>query len=114
MPIPPPTCPVTCPTPCGLGEMRCSGGMDANGCMMPDTCMPAFGKYRICFLFLVCKKLQFNQKIAADGVDEVKCPNVCPVPCGLEEVFCPGGLMQTTGCPMPNTCMPKIGKCFGN
>ena len=94
--------------------MRCSGGMDANGCMMPDTCMPAFGKYRICFLFLVCKKLQFNQKIAADGVDEVKCPNVCPVPCGLEEVFCPGGLMQTTGCPMPNTCMPKIGKCFGN
>ena len=93
MSIQPPTCPVTCPTPCGPGEMRCSGGMDANGCMMPDTCIPAFGKYRICFLFLVCKKLQFNQKIAADGVDGVKCPNVCPVPCGLEEVFCPGGLM---------------------
>lgn len=23
------------------------------------------------------------KKIAADGVDGVKCPNVCPVPCGL-------------------------------
>ena len=44
MPIPPPTCPVTCPTPCGPGEMRCYGGIDANGCNMPDTCIPAYGK----------------------------------------------------------------------
>ena len=36
------------------------------------------------------------------------------MPCGLEEVYCPGGLNGWTGCPMPNTCMPVTGNCFGN
>ena len=36
------------------------------------------------------------------------------MPCGLEEVYCPGGLNGWNGCPMPNTCMPATGNCFGN
>ena len=35
------------------------------------------------------------------------------MPCGLEEVFCPGGLDGLTGCPKPNTCMPVTGNCLG-
>ena len=33
-------CPGMCPTQCAPGDMMCPGGMDGNGCMMPDTCTP--------------------------------------------------------------------------
>lgn len=36
-------CPVHCPAACGTGGMNCYGGMDANGCMMIETCAPING-----------------------------------------------------------------------
>ena len=36
-------CPVVCPVACGTGEMNCYGGMDTNGCRMPETCEPTIG-----------------------------------------------------------------------
>ena len=35
-------CPIQCPMNCGKDTMSCPGG-DANGCMMPDFCMPLKG-----------------------------------------------------------------------
>ena len=35
-------CPIQCPMNCGQDEMSCPGG-DANGCMIPDFCMPLKG-----------------------------------------------------------------------
>ena len=37
-------CPSFCPMKCGPEDMHCAGGMDWNGCPMPDTCMPSKGK----------------------------------------------------------------------
>ena len=32
-------CPAFCPTQCAVAtDMICSGGMTADGCMLPDTC----------------------------------------------------------------------------
>ena len=36
-------CPVVCPAACGAGQMNCYVGMDANGCVMSDTCAPING-----------------------------------------------------------------------
>ena len=31
------------PPDCGEDSMPCPGGMDGNGCMMPDFCIPTKG-----------------------------------------------------------------------
>ena len=36
-------CPVVCPAACGTGQMNCYAGLDANGCLMPETCAPTNG-----------------------------------------------------------------------
>ena len=36
-------CPAACPVTCPEDSMHCPGGMDPNGCQMPDTCMPVNG-----------------------------------------------------------------------
>merc|ERR1719225_1817106 len=36
-------CPVHCPAACPADHMHCGGGMDANGCMMPNTCVQMQG-----------------------------------------------------------------------
>ena len=38
-------CVVACPVTCPLNHMTCSGGSQANGCLMPDTCVSLTGKY---------------------------------------------------------------------
>ena len=75
-------CPVACPITCPEDHMHCGGGMDANGCPMPDTCTPISGD----------------------------CPVTCPVTCPLDHIQCPGGVMPD-GCPMPDTCMPVTANC---
>ena len=40
-------CPVSCPltvSNCPENHMICPGGLDANGCPMPPTCMPMTGR----------------------------------------------------------------------
>ena len=32
---------------CGAEEMLCPGGMDPQGCPMPDMCMPSTGNFEI-------------------------------------------------------------------
>ena len=48
-------CPVVCPAACGIAEQNCPGGLDSNGCMMPDVCTPMTGNFQNCPLILsVC------------------------------------------------------------
>merc|ERR1711990_503557 len=72
--------------------MNCPGG-DANGCMMPDTCMPTKGG-----------------PLDANGLE---CPVVCPMNCGKDMMSCPGG-DDGNGCMMPDTCMPTKGGPLDN
>ena len=81
-------CPEMAPVECGADEFNCPGGMDAEGCMMPDLCVPSKGP------------------MGFDGVTE--CPSNCPATCGAEELWCPGP-MDTNGCMGPETCMPMKG-----
>ena len=37
-----------------------------------------------------------------------ECPDVTPVVCGPDDMFCGGGF-DAAGCPMPNTCVPMTG-----
>ena len=38
-------CPASCPVPCPDNHMWCDGGVDANGCKMPNTCVANPSKY---------------------------------------------------------------------
>ena len=40
-------CPELLPAKCGPEEMMCPGGMDPQGCPMPDMCMPSKGNFEI-------------------------------------------------------------------
>ena len=75
-------CPEWEPSKCGPDDMPCKGGMDWDGCPMPDFCMPAKGPG--------------------------DCPSFCPTKCGPEEMPCWGG-MDPKGCMMPDTCIPMKG-----
>merc|ERR1739847_202757 len=68
---------------CGPREMHCSGGMDGNGCPMPDTC-----------------------QAETRGFNGAVCPAHCPVMCGPNDLWCDGG-SDCNGCKMPNTCVPN-------
>ena len=85
----PPTCPEIPPSECGPESMICPGGMDSNGCMMPDMCIPAMGSL---------------------GPDGYMCPALCPTMCGPEDMACPGG-MDSNGCWMPDMCIPMGVEC---
>ena len=74
-------CAVACPPACAAGDMICPGGIDHNGCPMPDTCGPAA---------------------------TATCPATCPVHCPQDHMHC-GGAMDTNGCMMPATCVPMTG-----
>ena len=37
-------CPEMTHMECGTEEMLCPGGMDSEGCPMPDMCMPMMGE----------------------------------------------------------------------
>merc|ERR1739846_138131 len=80
-------CPIQCPMDCGKDMMNCPGG-DANGCIMPDTCMPTKGG-----------------PLDNNGLE---CPVLCPMNCGKDMMSCPGG-DDGNGCMMPDTCMPTKG-----
>ena len=83
----PPICPEIAPSECGPESMTCPGGMDSNGCMMPDMCMPMMGPL---------------------GLDGNECPAFCPANCGPENIICSGG-MDSNGCKMPDMCIPSKG-----
>ena len=70
-----------CPTVCHPGHISCSGGFDANGCSIADTCV----------------KIE-------DG-----CPAVCPIKCPPNHMSCEGGY-DRNGCKMPATCVANSGK----
>ena len=36
-------CQVACPVACSEDQMSCDGGFDANGCQLPNTCVPNQG-----------------------------------------------------------------------
>merc|ERR550539_368005 len=77
-------CPAFCPVHCNDNEMMCPGGVDGNGCPMPETCM------------WVDPNSPCSSKAA------------CPTKCGPDEMSCWGG-QDHEGCPMPDTCMPSKG-----
>ena len=77
-------CPAICPAPCPA-DQRCPGTSTANGCPMPDTCIP----------------ITFGENGKA-------CPVACPVTCPPSQKVCEGGF-DAYGCRMPNTCIPDHG-----
>ena len=81
-------CPEMVPIECGPEEFMCPGGMDAEGCPMPDLCWPSKGP------------------MGWDG--ETECPSNCPTMCSGEDMMCPGG-MDSNGCMFPDTCQPMMG-----
>ena len=81
-------CPEMVPIECGPEEFMCPGGMDPEGCPMPDLCWPSKGP------------------MGWDG--ETECPSNCPVMCSGEDMMCPGG-MDSNGCMFPDTCQPMMG-----
>ena len=89
-------CPMYCPQQCGAFEQECVGGLDTNGCPLPNFCAPLHfdnqtygGSYR-----------------ADDGTNgTVHCQLHCPKQCNwLNEQSCWGGL-DPNGCPEPDYCM---------
>ena len=49
-----------------------------------------------------CQKMIF-------GTDGAKCPDVCPMTCPPDHMFCDGGL-DANGCPLADTCVPNKGR----
>jgi len=76
-------CAEHCPVNCGQDEMFCQGGQGADGCAMPDLCIPNKGPM---------------------GKDDIPCPANCPTVCGPEEIECSNGVDPTSGCPMGSGC----------
>ena len=72
---------------CPSDHFKCPGGPGpTGGCPLPDTC----------------------QKISV-GTDGAKCPDVCPMTCPPDQMFCDGGL-DANGCPLADTCVPNKGR----
>ena len=69
--------------------MSCWGGLDDNGCPIPDMCIPAY---------VPGPAILFT----SEGLD---CPNVCPAICPPDMMACPAGI-DAVGCPVAGTCMP--------
>merc|ERR1712086_1030507 len=79
------------PPKCGPEEMPCWGGVDENGCMFPDFCMPIKGG-------------TFDN-------NGLECPTACPpVYCGKDMKSCYGG-DDGNGCMWPNVCSPIDLEC---
>merc|ERR1712020_185538 len=105
-----------CPMDCGK-DMMCPGGMDPQGCAMPDSCHP--GK----FCPVNCdgeKEMMCAGKWNEDWTEQISgdycipmksgdCYNHCPMDCG-KDMMCPGG-MDPKGCPMPDMCFPAGKDC---
>ena len=79
-------CPSSCPVVCPPDHTMCPGGVNPDGCPMPETCMP----------------MTF-------GHDGAVCPAMCPVHCPPDHMWCDGGI-DANGCKMPNTCVANTGK----
>merc|ERR1711992_333560 len=113
-------CPAHCPAACGHNDMVCNGGMDANGCEMPATCMPSDPE-SLCPV--ICPVTCGATDLMCGGGPDpwsgngcampmycmpntiANCPAHCPVTCGMNEMYCYGG-MDANGCEMPATCVP--------
>jgi hypothetical protein len=79
-------CPGFCPGNCGPHEIMCPGGLDNEGCPIPDQCMPTM--------------LDHNG---------LECPSHCPIMnCGPDEMICPGGI-NCLGCLNEDTCISQKG-----
>ena len=81
-------CPDMPPAECSDMEMPCWGGMDPEGCPMPDFCVP------------------MNYK----GNNGFVCPTTCPTMCAPGDSPCPGGIDEN-GCLMKDTCIPQGEDC---
>ena len=64
-------CPITCPP----DTMKCSGGVDLDGCSLQEQCISI----------------------------NLDCPTYCPARCGEHEIECPG--RHANGCQEPATCL---------
>merc|ERR1712179_667506 len=121
-------CPVSCPVPCPPDHMWCDGGVDAIGCVMPNTCVPHTGPEEHCAATcpIVCPPDHIVCPGGIDGAgcqmpdtcmpmifgeDGAVCPAICPVVCDYTvDKHCPGGV-DANGCPMPDTCMLMTEDC---
>merc|ERR1712107_208554 len=104
-------CPDHVEIDCGKDYMVCHGGMDPEGCPMPDLCMPADG-----FCPVFCGQDEMNcpghwdmetgKQMSPETCQPMKsgdCYNACPIVCGKDETMCPGE-MDSQGCMMPDFC----------
>ena len=81
-PEPPP------PVECAATDLVCPGGVDPEGCPMPDLCIPSSG-------------------VDNDGHP---CAAHCPMECGDGLMMCPGEV-DPNGCMMPDMCVPEDMAC---
>ena len=122
-----PECPFHCPVKCAETEKPCPGGLDANGCKMPNICVPIhdgtvdnWGNPCWSSCPIVCQE---DEQLCRTGVNpwtgckitescepamdpyRPECPNHCPVECVETERFCFGGF-DANGCLLPDICIP--------
>ena len=120
-------CPFHCPVKCAETEMLCPGGLDANGCKMPNICVPIqdgtvdnWGNPCWNTCPIVCQE---GEQLCGTGVNSwtgckitgscepamepwnPECPKPCPVECAETEMRCSGGL-DANGCLLPDMCFP--------
>merc|ERR1712049_54734 len=101
---------------CGTNEMMCPGGMDTEGCPLPDMCMPMmYGAEE-----MLCPGGMDPQGCPMPGMcmpstgpmdsNGVECPVVCPTVCAPGDMMCPGGMTET-GCIIADTCQAEGTEC---
>eukprot|EP00088_Acartia_fossae_P033091 TRINITY_DN33879_c0_g1_i1.p2 TRINITY_DN33879_c0_g1~~TRINITY_DN33879_c0_g1_i1.p2 ORF type:complete len:102 (-),score=10.79 TRINITY_DN33879_c0_g1_i1:110-415(-) len=81
-------CPQICYTECKSDELYCSNGLDANGCDMGNTCVPA----------------------TVSSHNGSTCPGSCPVTCPPDQVQC-YPLHGPSGCFPPPVCVAPGQTC---
>merc|ERR1711944_244208 len=88
----------------------CPGGLDWDGCPMPDFCWPNdsycpanCGKDEMeCpgpYDYVTGKQMGENTCMPYKSGE---CANFCPVSCGKDEMLCAGGVDSYTGCMNPD------------
>ena len=99
-------CPDVCPAACGIAEQSCPGGVDSNGCMMPDVCTSTTGNFRNCAVIFNVSLTNIIYFIDPTGLG---CTVHCPIPCGSGHMTCYGAF-DSNGCMMPDTCISMTGR----
>merc|ERR1719369_1600741 len=124
--------PIT-PPKCDEKDLSCYGGVDPDGCPMPDFCSPSIqvpgkdGNFCPAFCPTKCSSVDEMSCYGGEdgnwcqmpdfchpskgnpGFDGNECPSFCPVKCSPDEISCYGG-SDPNGCMMGDFCWPMKGQ----